>query len=101
MEEVAIAAITLTGAVAAGFFKLVHDQNKTHARLAKAIDKMADPKTNGNERIAKATELAAMQSEKRNGHLGELIVDSKNQILTSIQHVDKQEVENQTIKNKE
>lgn len=83
-------------------------------RLATAIEKMADPVVNGNERIANGIEKQANESAERNGHLGELILAQGEQtqkiadiavkkIVASVgvQHVDKQEVAHQHIESKE
>lgn len=59
-------------------------------------------------RVAEATEKSAREAEKRNGHLADISVENKNQILTAIsgltidkQTVHHQTVEHETILNKE
>jgi hypothetical protein len=60
------------------------------------------------ERMAVATERTAKEAEQRNGHLAEISMDNKNQIITAIQGltINKQTVHNQVVehelvKNKE
>jgi hypothetical protein len=63
--------------------------------------------TASGDRQAQATEKAATEAEKRNGHLAELTIQSKNDTLKAIaeiklhQKVKEQSVEHQTIKNRE
>lgn len=102
---VAIAAIALTGTVATGFFALIRQQNKVHDHLANSMDKVAK----SNDKIARATEVGNQQSEKRNGHLGELIVQQGEQmrtladgatttVLEAVQNVSHQNVEHMHVK---
>lgn len=108
-NAVAIAALTLTGTIATGFFALMRQQNRTHEKLSDSLDKVAD--TNNliatkTERVAKATERSADESRQRNGHIAELIIESRDKIIKSTAHVDRQEVDeqivmDQVIKNKE
>lgn len=80
-------------------------------QLSKAIERMAAASENGHNRVAKAVERQADESKERNGHLAELIVkqgeltkkvadSAVNKIISNVkvQHVDKQEVEHQIIK---
>lgn len=69
--------------------------------------------TSSNERVAKATEKGAREAKQRNGHLAELAVENnKNNLeynakimdaITAVnsQHVDKQIVKHQEVKEKE
>src|SRR3954468_6390137 len=109
-NNVAIAALTLTGTLAAGFFALIAKQNKTHENLAKSIDLMA----RASKEVAKATTRSAEEAEQRNGHLGELvsqgneltgkILEQQKKAATILadsstnQHIEHQIVDKQTIK---
>lgn len=114
-NAVALAAIALTGTVVAGFFKLINDQNKVHAKIAHGLDKVAE----SNKDIAKETKGVKQEAEKgnlesaeRNGHLGELIIQQGKQtekiankavsaIIEGTQNVTEQKVEHQTVKAKD
>lgn len=72
--------------------------------LSKAIAQMAD----GMQAVATSNERIAVESEKRNGHLAEISVENKDQILKAIsgitidkQTVHHQTVEHETVNNKE
>lgn len=80
-------------------------------QLSQAIERMATASERGHDRVAKAVERQADESKERNGHLGELIVQqgemakeltdsAVSKIVSSVkvQHVDKQEVEHQHVK---
>ena len=59
-----------------------------------------------NRAIAKATEKGNREAEKRNGHLAELTIQSKEDTLKAIghlkvQHVDKQTVTHEHVENKD
>jgi hypothetical protein len=98
-EAVILALIGIVGTVIASLFKLLNANTKAQSSVSKSLDDVAK----ATERTALATERTADESKKRNGHISKLIVDSKKQILASVQHVnsqhvDKQEVDNQVIK---
>lgn len=107
-NTVAIAAISLAGAIVAGFFALVARQDKTHQRIAAALDH----NTKSQADIAKETkgmkqELAKGndEAEARNGHLADLVISGHKQIAEALEHignqsVDEQVVNHQTIKKK-
>jgi methyl-accepting chemotaxis protein len=110
-NNVAIAALALTGTLATGFFALIAKQTKTHENLAKSIDKMAS----ASKEVAKATTRSAKEAEQRNGHLGELvsqgneltgkILEQQKKAATILadtstnQHIEHQIVDKQTIQN--
>jgi hypothetical protein len=54
-------------------------------------------------RVATATEKSANEAEARNGHLADISVENKNQILTAISGltIDKQTVHNQFVENEQ
>lgn len=109
--NVAIAAITLAGSIAAGFFTLVNKQNKTHEKIAKAVENLASQSgkvVTSNEEIAKATNRSADEAKERNGHIAELIVgqgemiqevakNTTEAIIKGVSEIDEQKVHNQTV----
>lgn len=67
------------------------------------LSKSLDANTTSNREIAEATRQQAREAEQRNGHLAEITVQSRDQVLAAIQnvgeqHVTKQVVDRQTIK---
>ena len=92
-NAVALAALGLTGTLAGGFFLLLREQNRTHAKLSKSMDKMAE----SNEKIARATEQGNREAKERNGHLAELTLQSRDQTLEAIMNVQEQKVTHQTV----
>jgi hypothetical protein len=76
-KEVALAAIGLAGALAAGFFKLIGTLNITMNKVAES-----------NEKIAQETRKAADEAEKRNGHLAELVLESQRSVIRAVQDKD-------------
>lgn len=100
-NEVVLAFLAFMGAITTGFFKLISDQNRTHARLSESLD----ANTKSNQEIAIQTKRAADEAKDRNGHLAELTLDSKKQIIDAVttintQHVVRQTVEHETVANK-
>jgi hypothetical protein len=99
---VALAALSLAGALATGFFALVNKQN-----IAKALDKVAG----SNELIARETHQGNVEAKERNGHLGDqniqitkMIGDMTEQIkvvadrnYSAIRNVQEQHVANQIV----
>lgn len=83
-----------------------HDDRKERLHLVDSLEKVAS----SNQEIANATKQAAKEAKERNGHLADLIVQSKEEIKTvaqknydaiqnvKSQHVDKQVVDQQVIK---
>ena len=100
-NAVALAALALTTTIATGFFAVINKQNATHEKLSRSIDKMSDSSklvADTNESIAVAVTQQAKESAERNGHIVELIIESRDNIIGSVQHVDTQEVEHQLVK---
>ena len=69
--------------------------------LTLAIEKMA----NSNDNIAKETARGNKEAKERNGHLAEITIQSRDQVLDFIQHIGKQHVvqqmvDKQTVKEK-
>lgn len=72
----------------------------------KAFQQALKDLTKSNQRIADSHEKAAREAEKRNGHLAELQIEARKDVLDAIAHIAKQEVSeqvvnHQTIKNEE
>lgn len=63
--------------------------------LSKAIEGMAE----GMRAVASSNKRIADESEKRNGHLAEITVQSRDQVLNAIGHIKKQHVEHQHVVN--
>lgn len=63
--------------------------------LSKAIDSMAE----GMRKVAESNKRIADESEKRNGHLAEITVQSRDQVLGAIHHITEQHVEHQHVVN--
>lgn len=62
-------------------------------KLTDAIGLMAESST----KVAAATEKSAKEAKERNGHLAELVEESKKTTLTAIQNITSQHVEHQHI----
>ena len=61
--------------------------------LTLAIQKMAD----SNDNIAKETAKGNREAKERNGHLAEITIQSRDQVLDFIQHIGKQHVKEQMV----
>lgn len=106
-----LSVLALFGTIVGGLFKLFADANKTqilHAdaqmQVASALDKVAST----NKEIADATRKGADEAEARNGHLAEIVAESKAQVINRIdglvinrQTVKNQVVEHEIVNNKE
>lgn len=66
------------------------EQNKAFVAALKAVAKT-------NQAIADATEKGNREAEKRNGHLAELTIQSKEDTLKAISHLKVQHVDQQTV----
>lgn len=106
---------TIFGAMLLGFYgitkvllkmfeKMSEKDREERQELAKAISEMAA----GMQKVAESNIRIADESEKRNGHLAEISVENKDQILGAInnltikqQTVHQQTVEHETVINKE
>jgi hypothetical protein len=120
--SVALAVVGLTGTICAGFFTMINKQNKTHDKIAKAVDNLAEQSRKvvvSNQDIARATRQGSREAKERNGHLadmviqqGEMIKEVADNATTNIilgvsevneqhikkQHVDESVVDKSTIK---
>jgi hypothetical protein len=94
---IALALIALIGTLAGGFFKLLGDTNKGLNKLAQSGDKQADQMG----KVAHATERAATEAEKRNGHLAEITLQQAERVIHHLDHVKKQHVNTQVVDNQE
>ena len=104
--------ISVIAGMLVGFYALIKFMllNQTKTQEKDRLERLALAKA--IERMAKATETTASEAEKRNGHLAELIIESKEGTIKAIhcikvnqkvkeQHVDSQVVEHETLKVKE
>lgn len=89
----------LVGAVVTPLFGLLKQQDKTHRALEKAMNQMAK----SNKEIANETRQGNREAKERNGHLAELVIKTSENTVDALkavknQHVDKQVVDKQTVK---
>lgn len=61
--------------------------------LAQAIQDMAS----SNREIAEATRIGNQEAKERNGHLAEITIQSRDQVLSAIGYIKEQKVEHQTV----
>lgn len=76
---VAIAALTLAGSIAAGFFAMISRQDKTHTKLTKAIDnntKMISKLSTKTDHNSKLVHETVVYLKHRNGTFEALIKDA-------------------------
>jgi len=98
--------ITILGGMLVGFYALIkfilsqsekmqEADRKERQELSKAISNMAD----GMQAVAVSNDRIANESEKRNGHLAEISMSNKEQIIEAIHGltIDKQTVHNQIV----
>lgn len=78
-EATILALITILGTTVGALFKLLDNNTK-------AVDKMVE----AMEHVATTNTRIADESEKRNGHLAEITVESKNQVLDRIDAIIKE-----------
>lgn len=90
----------LTGFYALLKFVLKQAEKTSDADRAerKEFTKTLKDLTSSNERIAQSHEKAAREAEKRNGHLAELQIEARKDVLSAINHICKQEVKEQVVK---
>lgn len=99
-NAVALAALALTTTIAGGFFALINKQNKTHEKIAEAMNKVAKSNVEivkSNYRIADETKQGNKEAKERNGHLAELVVQTNENTLEAIKNVEGQHVTVQTV----
>jgi hypothetical protein len=70
-----------------------HDDRKERIQLVESLKDVAT----SNQAIANETKKAAQEAKKRNGHLADLVVESKKQLLLAINEVPEQHVTHQTV----
>lgn len=101
---VALAAISLAGAISAGMFKQLSENRKAQDRQTEAQKKTTD----ALKALVAETKRGNDASERRNGHLGELIIQQTEQtkeiaagtadhIITAVSNVKHQHVQKQTV----
>lgn len=77
--------------------------NEAHAKTQELDREERKELAKSFNRVAEATERQAREAEKRNGHLADISVENKNQILTAISGliIDKQTVHHQTVEHEQ
>ena len=96
--------LTIVAGMLLGFYGLLrfilnqsiadrHDDRKERIQLVESLKEVAT----SNQSIADATKKAAIDAKKRNGHLADLVVESKKQLLLAINEVPEQHVTHQTV----
>ena len=81
-----LALVAIVGTVITALFKLLNANTK-------ALGKLVD----SSEKVAKATTTSAKEAKQRNGHLAELVVDSKKQVIHAVSEVKQQNIGEQHI----
>lgn len=76
--------------------------NKAASKLSDSLDSL----TKSNEKIARATTKSATEAKQRNGHLAELMIESKRETIQGFQtireqHVETQHIDTQTVQSRE
>ena len=95
---VTIAILGLFGTIVAGLFKIIDSQNKAFRKISESLDKNTESNkkiAKENKKIADANIRSADEAEKRNGHIVEVILESKREALAKI---DKLQVETEKVK---
>lgn len=87
-EATILALVAILGTVVTALFKLLDNNTK-------AVDKMVQ----AMEHVAHTNTRIADESEKRNGHLAEIIIESRDVVSNKIDGIiiEKQTVHNQTV----
>lgn len=92
------------------FLKYIQNKDKSQESRDQVFAAALKSLTKSNERVAKATEIAAKEAKERNGHLAELAIENHQinlkqtqHVLNAVknlssQHVDKQVVKHQEVK---
>lgn len=83
---ITLALIGIVSTVIVALFKLLNANTKALGKLVTS-----------NDKVAKATTKGANEAKQRNGHLAELIIESKKDTLQAVQNISKQHVETQTV----
>lgn len=96
------------GAILIGFYKYANAREKDFAKsrdnqteaFDKSIEKLAkslDANVKANKDVATQTRRAADEAEKRNGHLAELTIEARADVIKAIKSLDKQKVTEQEV----
>lgn len=90
------------GVMLVGFYKYAQAREKDFAKsremTAEAYSKSNEKLGHALDRVATASERAAVEAEKRNGHLAELTIEARKDVLAAINYIIKQEVKEQVVK---
>lgn len=96
------------GAILIGFYKYANAREKDFAKsrdnqtaaFEKTIDKLAkslDANVKAHKDVATQTRRAADEAEKRNGHLAELTIEARTDVIQAIKSLDRQKVTEQEV----
>lgn len=91
-QAVSLAALTLAGTIAGGFFTLVNKQNKTHEKIANAVEALtisSNKETEALVEVAKATKQSAKEAQDRNGHLGKIASKTLDVATKTLERMEK------------
>lgn len=89
--------LTILAGMLLGFYKLMQYILEQHAKTQESDRNERIELSHAINRMAKASEKAAEEAEKRNGHLAELTIEARADVLTAINHIRKQEVKEQVV----
>lgn len=106
-DGVTLALVAIVGTVITALFKLLNDNTNALSKVAHSSQLVADE----TKELRKETRKGNKEAKDRNGHLAELVVKQSEatqaiadqavkQITRSVQKVDTQTVEHQTVKDK-
>lgn len=96
------------GAILVGFYKYANAREKDFAKsrdnqvdaFNKIIDKLTkslNANVEAHREVAKQTRRAADEAEKRNGHLADLTIEARTDIIKAIKSLDKQTIAEQQV----
>ena len=92
--------LTVAKIMLAGATKEREADRNERLKLSDAIERMAQGSVkvaDTNKEIAQAVTKQAQESAERNGHIIELIIESRDNIVDSVQHIKKQHVTKQEV----
>lgn len=89
------------GAMLVGFYKYANarerDFEKSRNIAAAAYEKSNEKLGHALDRVATATEKSADEAAERNGHLAELQIESRKDVLNAINQINHQQVTEQIV----
>lgn len=96
------------GAILLGFYKYANAREKDFAKsrdnqtvaFEKTIDELSkslNANVQAHKEVAKQTKRAADEAEKRNGHLAELTIEARTDVIKAIKSLDRQTITEQQV----